>query len=76
MRPRTTRSKDQNKHEQRFDSATAQFPTTRIVLSVATLLHFTVTPPDVKAPNLQAKHLTTEKYMRSPRGRTKFIVDV
>lgn len=61
-------NRDKEKEFIRSDSATAQFPVIRTVLSTAAILRLSLATIDIKGAYLQGEHLTRDIYMRPPRG--------
>ena len=61
-------NRDREKESVRKDSATAQFPIIRLLLSLATILSLSVASIDIKGAYLQAGSLPRDIYVRPPPG--------
>ena len=69
-------NRDAEKESVRTDSSTARFACIRLLLSLATILHFTIASLDISAAYLQAGALGRDIYMRPPKGWTAFIDEI
>ena len=62
------RNPDRDKDSVRKDSATAQFPVIRLVLSIAAVLNMVIATIDIKGAYLQGGYLSRDIYVRPPKG--------
>ena len=71
-------NRDVDKQSLRSDSSTAQFPCTRVLLSLAVLFHFDLASLEIATAYLQAGTLKRDIYiyMRPPRDWTTYIDEV
>ena len=68
MPARSSWSMDSEKDNLRTDSSTAQFPELRVVLSLATIVRFSLSTIDISGAYLQEGELNSDIYMKPPRG--------
>lgn len=61
-------NRDKEKDYIRKDSATAQFPIIRVVLSLVAVLQLSVATIDIKKAYMQGGYLSRDIYMRPPKG--------
>ena len=69
-------NRDAEKDSVRTDSATAQFPVIRILLSLATILRLKISAIDIRGAYLQAGELKRDIYMKPPRGWESFVGEI
>ena len=61
-------NRDRDKEFVRKDSATAQFPIIRIVLSLAAIMSFSIASIDIKGAYLQAGQFPRDIYVKLSKG--------
>lgn len=61
-------NRDQDKDEVRKYSATAQFRTIRLVLSIEVILHFRTATLDIKSAYIQSGEFRRDVFVRPPKG--------